>query len=174
MANINILEELLDNETNQLIIEELQKNGLWTLAFDHNLENDSCDQGFNMLTHCLAPNVKTYPNEVLNGIGHIIFRKVINALNEDSNECLAVRFLYNYYNRSSSGQPHFDNPDPDSKSIVYYFNTCDGGTVVDGEYIESKSGRAVVFNSNILHYGVGPKIDKNRYVLNILYLKGKK
>ena len=172
MAEINIFEELLDNETNQIIIEELHNNGLWTLAIDNNLDSDFCDQGFNMLTYSLAPNVKTYPNEILNGVGHIIFKKVINALGENPRDCLPVRFLFNYYNRSSSGQMHTDNKDIKSKSIIYYFNTCDGGSVINNKFIKSDSGKAVVFDSNVPHKGIGPSSDKNRYVLNILYLKG--
>ena len=172
MVNIDTFDRLLDDEINQIVIEELYSNGLWTLAVDDTIDCEESDQGFNMCTYSLAPNVSVYPNEILNSIGKIILKKVVNKYENNPNECMPVRFLFNYYNRASSGQFHIDNPDPRSQSIIYYFNTCDGGSIVNDEFIKSESGKAVVFNSNIQHKGIGPTINKNRYVLNIVYLRG--
>lgn len=173
MLKFKILENILDIETNNIVIEELRNNCSWKLADDSNdQETGYSDQGFNSLTYTHAPNKIVYPNDFLNSIATLIFKKVVTKVEEEPDQCIPVRFLFNYYNTGSEGRYHIDNPDPRSKSIVYYFNDCDGGTFVEDDFIESKNGRAVVFDSNLNHKGAGPRKFKQRFVLNIIYLRG--
>jgi hypothetical protein len=167
-----ILDSLFDDEFNKIVIKELKENGIWRLATDADTDGESCDEGFNYLNYSQNPNSVIYPNPFLQSIGKLVFEKTVTKVESDPAKCFPVRFLYNYYNRSSSGQYHLDSTDPNSKSIVYYFNTCDGGTYVGQEFIKSESGKAVVFNSNVEHKGIGPKLDKQRYVLNVIYSIG--
>jgi hypothetical protein len=54
-------------------------------------------------------------------------------------------------------------------SIVYHLNDSDGETVIEDNFIKSKSGQCVVFNSKRIHHGTGPKEHKSRYCLNIMF-----
>lgn len=89
---------------------------------------------------------------------------------------------------------HSDSQTPGVKSLVIYINDSDGGTVVsnsvddtDGgkvltdservelnesakHYLEFEPNKAIMFDSNLFHYGELPKKHKNRIVMNMVFL----
>ena len=74
---------------------------------------------------------------------------------------------YNFYHTKSAGSEHVDSETPNCVSILYNFNTNDGYTEILNEKYKSNESEAILFNSNLLHKGIGD--EKNlRYNLNIL------
>lgn len=88
---------------------------------------------------------------------------------------------------------HIDNDTDGAKSILLYLNESDGGTTIINEAktdadknsdfseydnisnyehvrVDFKQNRAVMFNSNLLHYGEFPKFHKNRLALNMIFV----
>ena len=166
-SNIIILENLFDDFINSRIISELQ-NVNWILSTDP-LDKDYSDAGF---LHYSFNNNRPPEQQVsrLNFFAELICQKIMTQV-PDLQSYNITRFLWNYYNRSSTGTLHPDEHTDNFLSIVYYVNTCDGGTMINDTFVKSKSGSAAIFPSKILHRGIGPKEDLNRYVLNILLCK---
>jgi hypothetical protein len=112
-------------------------------------------------------------NYSLNVIGDLIFKACLKSQNKFNiiNPQLG-RLLWNYYNKSSTGVDHSDmHPSTEGNycSIVYYFNTCDGGTMIENHRVDSVAGNAVMFNSKFRHRGIGPTNDRSRFVLNMCF-----
>ena len=57
-----------------------------------------------------------------------------------------------------------------SKTCVLYLNDCDGYTEFGSQRIDSKSNRAVIFDTDTLHRG-SPSTNDRRLVLNINYFE---
>ena len=56
---------------------------------------------------------------------------------------------------------------PDITTSVLYINDCNGGTAFeDGEFVESRANRAVIFNNTVAHAGVWQTDTSFRYVVN--------
>lgn len=178
MNNI-IIDDVFDDDTNKIIIEYLQKQKSWNLDGDfynktanYDIGNFS-DTGMLLLSYSSQqPEYMNTHNSSINVLATLILDKIFLKLKpfEFVNYKLN-RFLWNYYNKSSTGIAHRDMESLTAEkycSIVYYLNTCDGYTMIDGEKFESKSGRCVIFDSKLSHYGVGPTNDKKRFVLNIM------
>lgn len=162
-TDLIILENLFDDFINEHIQSKL-KRVPWKLSTDTLNENYS-DAGF--LHHSLNLLHKEPEVNELNFFGDLVISKVkenVGGLNDYN----VIRFLWNYYNRSSTGTFHQDEESSNFVSVIYYVNTCDGGTMVGNTFVKSESGKAVVFPSTTLHRGVGPKEDSQRFVLNIL------
>ena len=166
-SDIIILENLFDDFINNRIISEL-RNVKWILSGD-TLDNEYSDAGF---LHYSFNNNKPPHEQIsrLNLYGELICQKVMEQI-PDLQSYWITRFLWNYYNRSSTGTFHPDEHTDNFLSIVYYVNTCDGGTMIGDTFVKSESGTAVIFPSKTLHRGIGPTKDPNRYVLNILLYK---
>ena len=69
--------------------------------------------------------------------------------------------------------PHVDS-NKDMVTLLYYVNNSDGKTVFFQEKkiqheVEPRRGRGVLFPSNTVHAGQVPCINKNRYVINIIF-----
>ena len=67
---------------------------------------------------------------------------------------------------------HTDNPYKNSKTAIYYINTCDGYTLFeDGSKVESVANRLVTFPTNTKHTGTTTTNCNARCVININYFK---
>lgn len=70
-----------------------------------------------------------------------------------------------------TGTPESPNI-PDYNICVIYFNDCNGYTYFeDGQRVESKANRAVIFSGDLLHAGTSSTDADLRVVLNIDYSK---
>ena len=71
-----------------------------------------------------------------------------------------------------AGYPHTDTKIPMCTTAVVYLNTCNGYTAFEetGEKSMSMAGRALVFPSHCVHYGVSATDVAIRYTLNLNYL----
>jgi len=67
------------------------------------------------------------------------------------------------------GHPHVDYDRFSGKTAAYYLNTNNGGTLIDGELVQSVENRMVIFDSNIKHSAVSCSDAQYRCVLNINY-----
>ena len=57
----------------------------------------------------------------------------------------------------------------DHKTAIFYLNTCNGKTVVNGTEVESIANRVVIFPANTPHYVISQTDTDRRIVLNINY-----
>ena len=166
-----VIDNLFDDEFHNLIIKELKYKAKWTLSFDDIPEGYS-DAGFVCYSWVQNPNpdlITDLPNA--NAWAYLIFNKVVTSNPSVINNPELIRYVWNYYNSSSSGSKHIDHNEPNYYSIVYNLTTCNNaGTYIEDKFYESKAGRALLFPSNITHKGVGPTdaADK-RFVLNIMF-----
>jgi len=70
--------------------------------------------------------------------------------------------------------PHMDSDNPNCKTFLYYVNSSDGKTVffkdgvIDYE-VDPIKGTGALFPSNTIHAGQLPSINKNRFVINIIF-----
>jgi hypothetical protein len=60
----------------------------------------------------------------------------------------------NLYTPGQTVEEHIDTDRQNRYSLLYYVNDSDGGTTIDGEIVEHKANRAVLFNSNIKHQAI--------------------
>ena len=177
--NIITLDNIFDDDTNKIIIKYLDVQQSWRLdgdIYNENLNYDignHSDTGMLLLSYSSQQSVyMNQHNTNINTLGTLILDKILMKIRpiKFTNSKLN-RFLWNYYNKSSTGIPHSDmNPFTTDNycSIIYYLNTCDGYTMIGDKKYESKSGSCVIFDSKLMHYGVGPTNDKKRFVLNIV------
>jgi hypothetical protein len=173
-----LIENIFDDSTNDIIIKNLKKQRSWSIDTDfsythsNELSEEYSDKG--MLLTSFSPELNQYMlshNSNLNVYGDLILDKVLAMLESKISfeGRRTVRYLWNYYNKASVGVPHIDYEFENYCSIIYYLNTCDGYTMIGDKKINSVSGNAVLFDANKIHYGTGPKNDKFRYVLNIVF-----
>jgi len=166
-SNIIVLDNLFDDFFNQSIESEL-KRVPWIISTD-SVEDGYSDAGFLHYSF----NANRPPEQQmgkLNFFGELIAQKILANV-PDLRHYNINRFLWNYYNQSSTGTLHPDEHTDNFLSITYYVNTCDGGTMIGDRFVKSESGTAAIFPSKVLHRGIGPKEDLYRYVLNILLYK---
>ena len=74
-------------------------------------------------------------------------------------------------NKHIRGIEHTDEitKNMDHNTAIFYLNTCNGKTVVDGTEVESVANRVVIFPANTPHYVVSQTDTDRRIVLNINY-----
>jgi hypothetical protein len=164
---IIILDNILPPETNIRIIEELC-NHHWFIAFD--IKNDRTkkiffkkNNGFSINT-VLKGNVIV--NSILNFYGYIIFDIIKEKINIKAK---IYRLYWNMYFKESETELHVDMEENGYKSIIYNLHTTDGGTEIENYFYPDKLGQAKIFDSNLLHKGIGPTKDNVRFNLNIIY-----
>jgi hypothetical protein len=175
---IEYLDNILNYDFNKTLINELQTANIWRISPDENDEgipvgDEYSDTGMLSLSY----KKDSFPNSIekeltysfFNVSAYYIFNSILSNSSYKFYNVSLDRYLWNYYNKSSTGVDHVDNPKDNYYSIVYYLNDSDGGTVVDNKFYQSVSNRALLFKSNILHKGIGPKNYKARYVLNITF-----
>lgn len=164
---MKVLNELFDSFFNESVIDEL-KYVPYVLAADPTGGRHS-DSGFVHVSFD-ANQPENYYNNKLNVYAELILKKIVSE-QQHLKKYQPVRYYWNYYNRASNGTFHPDTLEPNHISIVYNLNTCDGGTMIEKEFVKSEQGRAVIFNSSTSHCGVGPTKDPVRFMLNIVLAK---
>lgn len=170
-------DEITTDEFNQLVIKRIRQHPGWYVSGDEERElksvgDEFSDSGMLLESFYRSPDHDFNYHSNINEIANLIFQKILSCLSINFIEIEPVRFLWNYYNRSSTGVVHRDmseETDGNFCSIVYHLNDCDGSTVIEDEFIKSKSGQCVLFDSKKIHYGTGPSKYPNRYCLNIVF-----
>jgi hypothetical protein len=183
MDNIIVIEDIFtgdditSSEFNKLVINKIRNHPGWHLSGDEERENQSIESNFSD-TGMLLESYYRHPDHNfdyhsdINNVASLIFDKILINLPFTFTKVEPVRFLWNYYNRSSTGVVHRDIPEKtvgNFCSIVYHLNDSDGQTVIDDESINSKSGQCVIFDSKKIHHGTGPTKFPSRYCLNIVF-----
>jgi hypothetical protein len=172
------VDDITSNEFNSLLIDKISNHQGWHLSRDEKEQSKKVESNFSdsgMLLQSFYNNQSEYlnsHNSDINYMASIILDRILSISDVKFTNVSTVRFLWNYYNRSSTGVKHKDigdNIEGNYCSIVYYLNTCDGYTKVEDEYYNSTSGKCVIFNSKLNHYGRGPIEDSKRFVLNIIF-----
>lgn len=169
----------ISEEFNKNVIDVIQTQRSWHISPDESDQKQVVGEGYcdtGMLLSSYSFKQSEYlnlHNQNVNDLGVEIFTRIVDTQRRYVFEGLKVmRLLWNYYNRSSTGVTHRDVSDKfpgNFGSIVYYLNTCDGLTIINGIEVENKAGRAVMFNPKIEHRGTGPTKSKYKYALNILF-----
>lgn len=104
-----------------------------------------------------------------------------------------VNMTFCYSQSYTSPAWHIDDVEPNSRSMILYVNDSDGDTIIvnsketkenfhiitDDERAALSSmektvskfeqNKAIIFDSNLYHYGELPKFHKNRVVMNIIF-----
>lgn len=175
----------IDRYFNSLVLEEIKHTKRWYHSVDqYNPTNDSSevgdksDTGFLMLTYSKKSDEYSEEFTRPNFFAEIILRTVLFKQKYFSFSDYSVeRVLWNYYNKASTGIYHRDVPLRDQQSenlpdshisIIYYLNSCDGGTEVEKENFYCKESHALVFASHKKHKGFGPFSDKSKWAVNIV------
>ena len=173
----------LDSTFNEYVISQLYEHRSWVISFDdklngrdtsiigNNVPLEFSDSGVLLPSfNILHPNYINDRNIQLNTIANLIFNICISKQKKYFfKNFKATRFLWNYYNRSSTGIEHVDSFDKNTGSIIYYLNTCDAHTYIKNIPVECEMGKGIIFSSNTVHRGTGPTISKNKFSLNITF-----
>jgi len=169
------LDNIQNVNFNKSCIQRLIHEADWKLSVDQNYHTDNVSQGFSdtgmlFVSYSKIDRIGQDNNFVFfNNVAQIIFNSVLINLDFEFKNIELKRFLWNYYNKSSTGVLHQDYNQPDWYSIVYNFSDSDGGTVIENKFVEGKQGRAVLFPSIYNHRGVGPTTSLHRFALNIVF-----
>ena len=168
---IEIIKNILPDVINKRIIFLLIQSDRWKLAKDNLKEIDLVDyltnskgKDFGNYLQTFDEKNDTYIDTPLNFFAEIIYE--IIKEHTKYKFLKPIRFIWNYYNNSSSTDFHKDREDSFYLSFVYSLNTNDGGTEIDGNIYPSISGQAILFPSNILHRGLPPINTKGRFNFN--------
>jgi hypothetical protein len=105
------------------------------------------------------------------------FKKVVNNINYDNLIRIKANLNSNKtgYKKSSHQPIHNDTHFIGYKSLIYYVNDSDGDTIFFNDNLKEikrvnpKKGKAVLFDSNILHCGSNPINTLNRVVINFIF-----
>lgn len=127
-------------------------------------------------THYFYPNSKT-PKEDIESVGLLTEWVLKNILPNYQ----VMRLQGNMTTQLPDAEkllniPHIDSANPAMMTFLYYVNTSDGDTVFfNNKLIHQKvspiKGTGALFPSNTVHAGQVPCINKNRYVINMLFRK---
>jgi len=163
----------LDITFNNEIIKRLYSSDNWTICSEENesLDKDYSDTGMLIPSYSdFQPENNNSSNIGLNSIARLIGN--ISLQKQTSHRFTNVnyrRFLWNYYNKSSSGKFHEDSSNKNTASLIYYINTCDAYTIVNDIKYENIAGTGIIFDSNTLHRGTGPIKSNKKFSLNIIF-----
>jgi len=162
-----ILNDILPKETNIRIIEELC-NHHWFIAFDKTNDRvkkifSSKNNGFSVHT---ITNGKVDVNSILNFYGFIIFDIIKEKLKIKAE---IDRLYWNMYFKGAESEIHNDKQVEGFKSVLYNLHTTDGGTEVENIFYKDLIGQAKIFDSHLLHKGIGSTQDNVRFNLNIIF-----
>ncbi len=139
------------------------------VAFFHKKNSDLYDHTFPVVMFLEQHTGRTFFNRLIRIKANLLYK----------NETYPLDF----YNT-----PHHDLPGEEGgETLLYYVNDSDGDTFIFKEEtfdpnvkptltidnrVSPKKGRAVLFNSNILHAGSPPTKSSLRIVLNFVFAKG--
>lgn len=167
---IEVIDNVVDDHFCKFLVRKLGRDGKWALATDGEYsrqEIELSDNGFLFAT--FIKDHDEYDEPEFNILVEYILDSFLQKTKQSYEGIEISRFFFNYYNRESEGVSHTDHPEPNYQSLLINLNTNDGGTIVDGEFVKSESGRVIAFDSSIDHQGVGPTKDKQRFALNIVF-----
>ena len=135
-------------------------------------------------THVVMRNFNLMPDHVRNknkGLYTSIAYDGIKEIFKNINFNLICRIKGNLnlnvtgYKKKSHQPIHDDARVSGYKSLIYYINDSDGDTIFFNDKLKEikrvnpKKGRAVIFDSQILHCGSNPIKQQNRAVINFIY-----
>ena len=175
-----IIHNVMNDDFNEMLTEDLTTVNRWTIITDWDLypENNLAepekfsDSGLSIKSYDHGGTIGDGSFDPvftrLNAIGKPIFDAIIEK-SDIIKPVQLLRLQWNYYNAGSTGNTHVDTEQDGIQSIVYNINTNNGGTVIDGEFIKSVAGDAIIFPSNVPHHGVGPGQAEMRFMLNIMF-----
>ncbi len=168
--------DVMVSEFNAYLINKISNHHGWHLSCDEEKEQKMVGDEFSdtgMLLQSFFRNSQdSGQHSEINYLAELIFSQALAACPSKFTNVEPVRYLWNYYNRSSTGVVHKDMAekiDGNYFSMVYYLNDSDGFTIVEDNKFESKSGKCIFFNSKLTHQGTGPKISKTRFCLNVIF-----
>lgn len=156
--------------TNNRIINNLYATKNWCFGFDKNtfIDTDQRDYGFLVVTYTETQEYQK--NDILNTYAQFIF-DMINSKSFMKFKKI-TRIYWNWYHPGSLTKFHMDNPDDNAFSIIYNLHNNDGGTefkINDKiDFYKSIASEAIVFPSKLYHRGIAPKINPNRFCLNMV------
>jgi len=158
----------IPNKTNIRIIEILSCAGGWTFGVDNKKFNllSHKDSGFMLNTY---KEDQINAHDILNCLANLIYDVV-------ESKCFFTfkkicRVYWNWYHPGSLMQFHDDSKLDNKYSILYNLHNNDGGTefkINDKlKFFKSNESEAILFPSKIEHRGIAPKVNPNRFCLNI-------
>jgi len=102
------------------------------------------------------PNSEYYPylESILNKLDPRAIIRIKANLNPVTAEIVTYPFHIDY---------------PDCKTAIFYLNTNNGYTIIEGEKIKSVENRIVIFDSNLTHTGTTCTDQKYRCLINFNY-----
>lgn len=170
-SDIEIIENLVDEDFCDLLIRKATTdNHPWFISLDAEDDNTSemkegtSDCGF-LFTSYLENHIDYNP---INQLADYALKRFFKRSKYEWYGVVVHRILWNYYNKSSDGVFHVDEPNENYQSLLLNLNTNDGGTVVDGQTFNSEAGKLVSFPSRLLHRGIGPTESPRRFAVNII------
>jgi hypothetical protein len=172
---IEKIQDILPPDINKIIIDNLIYSTNWQIGKDNNMPIEKCgeyllsnstnDFGIFQITYDTWHNINI--ESPLNLYANIVY-KIIEQRTKLYKFKKPCRFFWNYYNNSSKGSSHQDMHEKNYVSFVYSLNDNEGGTFINNEFIKSQNGQAVIFPSNLPHYGTNPKNTVGRFNLNCI------
>lgn len=170
-----VYKDILPKAVNHLIIQELLDSCRWRLAFDNGPEdvhnsvlNNKRDKDFGLNMRSYHSREYFDENVKLNIWAQIVLFSVLEKNKKFINPRV-VRFNWNYYNKSSTGNFHTDSENNNSHSILYSLHNSDGGIEIANTFYQDVEGEAKLFNSRTQHKGIGPTKNLMRLNLNIVF-----
>jgi len=107
------------------------------------------------------------PTEVrLNDFGFVIAQIVCKQA--DLKIIKIHRLMWNFYKKGEQGNFHQDETNNNFYTILYSLNTNDGYVEIENDRVPDVADEAKIFQSKILHRGVGPTEDNFRLNVNIV------
>ena len=155
----NLLNTNYFDELNSLVTDP---NFAWHLN-----KNTSHNDGNFMFTHVL------YNDEAgVNSNYYESFLPLIIKAGIAIGQSTLLRAKLNLYGRTSEIIHHPDHVDMklSHKGAVFSLNTCDGGTVIDGEKFDSVANRILFFDPSKPHHSTSTTDVKRRLNVNINYI----
>lgn len=175
---LEVLDDVFDEAISDSIIRNITENTpKWYPSRDEIIESDNLDSSHSDTGFLMKSFDIRYPddnNDVINVknnvLGDLLLNSYLFKSKYEFKDFQLGRYLWNYYNQSSSGVYHTDSDYDNYFSILFNLHDNDGSTIVGDQVIESKLGRAILFSSNIKHKGNGPVKSKKRYCLNAVFM----
>ena len=157
-------------QTNKRIISYLFAINNWSFSSD-NIQDTAInkkDSGFILNTFVASDNYSN--NDILNTYAQVIFDMV--EKNTFMKFKKLERVCWNWYHPGSITEFHVDENKDNKFSIIYNLHDNDGGTNFKINkkitFHQSKESVALLFPSKVLHRGVAPKENFNRFCLNMI------
>ena len=157
---VEIFENFLEPDLIKLVNEQLTNSVYkWDTT-----NKDKVFQGFNQM----ACPLEKESNIFLNVVAMSALKK-LQEIKKIQNRIQIQRVLLNVVPKDVLGAFHKDCTDEGFYSFILNISDSDGGTDIKDMFYEHKFNNALLFPSNILHRGVGPKNSLVRINLAIIF-----